>query len=39
VQKWYGFKPSNDEADAIGIGKYLSDMMAPKMEIIDWENE
>ena len=39
VQKWYGFKPSNDEADAIGIGRYLSDMMAPKMEIIDWENE
>jgi hypothetical protein len=31
--------PTDDEADAIGIGKYFSDIQAPKVEIIDWEAE
>jgi hypothetical protein len=31
--------PTDDEADAIGIGKYFSDIMAPKVEIVDWEAE
>lgn len=39
VIDWFGFKPTEDEADAIGIGKYFSDIQAPKIEIVDWENE
>ena len=39
VKKWFDILPTDDEADAIGIGKYLSDIKAPKVEIIDWENE
>ena len=39
VKEWFGFTPTEDEADAIGIGKYFSDMQAPKVEIIDWEAE
>jgi len=31
--------PSEDECDAIGIGKYYSDLQMPKVEIVDWENE
>lgn len=31
--------PTDDECDAIGIGMYFSDIMAPKVEIIDWEAE
>lgn len=38
AERWYGFYPTDDEADAIGIGRYLSDMMAPKVEVVDWEN-
>ena len=37
VKKWFNIMPTDDEADAIGIGKYFSDLMAPKIEIIDWE--
>lgn len=39
VKKWFGIMPTDDEADSIGIGKYFSDIMAPKVEIIDWEAE
>lgn len=39
AKKWFGIVPTDDEADAIGIGKYFSDLMAPKVEIVDWENE
>jgi len=39
VKKWFDIMPTDDEADAIGIGKYFSDVMAPKVEIIDWESE
>lgn len=38
VKSWYGLMPSDDECDAIGIGRYYSDTHAPKVEIIDWEN-
>ena len=38
IQKWFGIRVTDDEADAIGIGKYFADVMAPKVEIIDWEN-
>ena len=37
VQEWFKIKPTEDEADAIGIGKYFCDIQAPKVEIIDWE--
>jgi hypothetical protein len=26
VKEWFGFTPTEDEADAIGIGKYFSDI-------------
>ena len=39
IKQWYGIMPSEDECDAIGIGKYYSDLQMPKVEIVDWENE
>lgn len=39
VQEWFKIKPTEDEADAIGIGKYFCDIQTPKVEIIDWEAE
>lgn len=37
VQEWFKIKPTEDEADAIGIGKYFCDIQTPKVEIVDWE--
>lgn len=37
VKEWFNLTPTEDEADAIGIGKYFSDIQSPKVEIIDWE--
>ena len=37
VKEWFGLSPTEDECDAIGIGKYFSDIQSPKVEIIDWE--
>lgn len=39
VKQWFGISASDDECDAIGIGKYFCDLQVPKVEIIDWENE
>ena len=39
AQSWYQLWPTEDEADALGIGKYFCDLMTPKVEIIDWEND
>ena len=39
VKEWFGLSPSEDECDAIGIGKYFSDIQSPRVEIIDWESE
>ena len=39
VKEWFGLQPSEDEADAIGIGKYLCDTQLKKVEIVDWESE
>ncbi len=39
VKKWFGIMPTDDEADSIGIGMYFADIMAPKVEIVDWEAE
>lgn len=37
VKEWFNITPSEDEADAIGIGKYFTDLQTPKVEIVDWE--
>lgn len=34
---WYGIMPTDDEADALGIGKYYCDTQTPRIEIVDWE--
>ena len=39
VEEWFQLKVSNDEADAIGLGKYFCDLQTPKVEIVDWEAE
>jgi Holliday junction resolvasome RuvABC endonuclease subunit len=37
VKKWFDVTVTDDEADAIGIGKYLSDTQTPMVEIVNWE--
>jgi len=37
VKKWFDVQITDDEADAIGIGKYLSDTATPVIEVINWE--
>lgn len=37
VKQWFNISPTEDECDAIGIGKYFSDNRVPKVEIVDWE--
>lgn len=37
IKKWFDVQISDDEADAIGIGKYLSDTATPVVKIINWE--
>ena len=39
VKEWFNLQPTEDECDAIGIGKYFSDIQSPKVEIVDWEAE
>lgn len=39
VKEWFNLRPTEDECDAIGIGKYCSDTITPKVEIVDWEAE
>lgn len=39
VKEWFNISPSEDECDAIGIGKYFCDTHFPKIEIVDWESE
>ena len=39
VKKWFNLDLTNDECDAVGIGKYLCDLQVPKVEIVDWEAE
>ena len=36
VQEWFDMRPSEDECDAIGIGKYFCDTQAPKVEMVEW---
>ena len=37
AKKWYDISISNDEADAVGIGKYLSDKIAKSSFVEEWE--
>lgn len=35
AKQWYDISVSDDEADAIGIGKYIADSL--KIEVVNWE--
>ena len=37
VKKWYDVTVSDDIADAVGIGKYVSDTNQQKTKIVNWE--
>ena len=37
VKEWFDITVSDDVADAIGIGKYISDTYKKKVEIFNWE--
>lgn len=37
VKKWFDISVTNDEADAIGIGKYVSEVINQKYNIENWE--
>lgn len=37
VKKWFDVSVTNDEADAIGIGKYVSDIIKQQYDIVNWE--
>lgn len=37
VKKWFDISITDDEADAIGLGKYAADVYQKQTEIISWE--
>lgn len=37
VKKWYDISVTDDESDAIGIGKFVSETHQQQVEIISWE--
>lgn len=37
AKEWYDISVTNDEADAIGIGRYYSNLVTKKLSIVDWE--
>lgn len=37
VKEWFDISVSDDVADAIGIGKFISDTQKKKVEVFDWE--
>lgn len=37
AKSWYNITPTNDEADAIGIGRYISDKVLASTVIESWE--
>lgn len=37
VKQWYQVEATEDECDAILIGKYYNDSQRPKVEVVDWE--
>jgi hypothetical protein len=36
VKEWFDVTVSEDEADAVGIGKYISENFSPIVELKDW---
>lgn len=37
IKDWFDLDVTDDEADAVGIAKFIADKYKPKMEIIEWE--
>ena len=37
VKKWYDISVTDDESDAIGIGKFVSETYQQQVEIVSWE--
>ena len=37
VKEWFDIQPTEDECDAIGIGKYFVDNRIPRVELVNWE--
>ena len=37
AKDWFDVSLTEDEADAVGIGKYISETCSPKVEIFNWE--
>ena len=37
IKQWFDISVSDDIADAIGIGKYITDTYMPTVEIVEWE--
>lgn len=37
VKKWFDISVSDDESDAIGIGKYAAETFSQQVEIVNWE--
>lgn len=37
VKQWFDISVSEDEADAIGIGKYMSSQVVPPIKVENWE--
>ena len=39
VKELFDISVSNDEADAIGIGKYVAETKQKKKKIVNWEDD
>ena len=37
IKKWYDVSVTEDEADAIGIGRYVSENFTKTVEMFQWE--
>lgn len=37
VKQWFDISVTNDEADAIGIGKYVAETIGRQYDIVEWE--
>lgn len=37
VKEWFDISVTEDEADAVGIGKYISETCYKKVEVVNWE--
>ena len=37
TKKWFDISITEDEADAIGIGKYMAEAVVKNNQIVNWE--